>query len=270
MSLKKKIAEKTGMKNLPSHYQIIGHVFLAKLSRLDKMQKKVFAKAVMEILPYIKTVCEIKCIKGTFRKPKTSRILGGSMETVHKENGILYKLDVSKIMFSKGNMLERQRLVNQIRNGETIIDMFAGIGYFSLGIGKLSKAEKIYSIEKNPLSFKYLRENIKLNNIKNISPILGDCRKIKKIKADRILMGYFPGTEKFLKTAFSFLNNKGIIHYHNIYARNDLMKPIEDVDKAAKKAGYIIKSFKQRTVKSYNAAKDHIVLDVEISKINQI
>ncbi|MBI4894969.1 MAG: class I SAM-dependent methyltransferase family protein [Candidatus Aenigmarchaeota archaeon] len=268
MTLKQKISTAAGIpvEKLPSRYQIIGNVLLAKLFYLDKNEKKKFALAVKQLLPYIETVCEIKEISGKLRKPKIVKIIGKKTETVHKENDILYKLDVSKIMFSKGNLLERKRLLENINSEEVIVDMFSGIGYFSLSISK--KCKKVYSIEKNPLSFRYLKENIILNKIENIKPIIGDSRKLRiKEKATRVLMGYFPGTEKFLPAAMKFLDKKGIIHYHNLYKRGDLTTPISDIDKAAKKAGFKIISFKQRTVKSYNPTLDHIVLDVGLEKL---
>ena len=269
MSLKEKLSEKSQISEelLPSRYQIIGDILLAKLFYLNKKEKKEFAKAAIKVLPYIKTVCEVKQIKGEYRKPKIVKLLGKSTETTHKENNVFFKLDVSKIMFSKGNLLERKRLLDNVQKNEVIIDMFAGIGYFSLPLSK--KCKKIYAIEKNPISFKYLKQNIKLNKLDNIKPILADCRKLKiKEKADRIIMGYFPHTEKYLKSSMNFLKDKGIIHYHNLYNRNDLIKPLEDVEKAPKKANFKIISFKQRTVKSYNPKKDHVVLDIELEKIS--
>ncbi len=284
MALKEKIAEisKIPLEKIPSRYQIIGHVFLTKLFNLNKSEKKAFALAVKQILPYIETICEIKEISGKFRKPKIVKLLGKKTETIHKENDILYKLDVAKIMFSKGNALERKRLLDNIGKDEVIFDMFSGIGYFSLPIAK--KCKKVYSIEKNKLAFKYLKENIKLNKLENIKPILGDSRKVRvKEKANRILMGYFvnqrfakskkasiskdfSGTEKFLPAAMKFLDKKGVIHYHNLYKRGDLTTPISDVEKASKKTDFKITSFKQRVVKSYNPLLDHIVLDVVLEK----
>jgi len=79
-------------------------------------------------------------------------------------------------MFSKGNLTERKRLVDQVKEGETIVDMFSGIGYFSLGLAKFSKAKKIYAIELNPESYHYLWENIKLNKVEDkIIPVFGNC-----------------------------------------------------------------------------------------------
>lgn len=267
MTLKEKICALSGipLEKLPSRCQIIGHVFLAKLFYLDKTEKKGFAKAVKQVLPYIETVCEILEIKGNLRKPKVVKLIGKKTETIHKENDILYKLDAAKIMFSKGNLSERKRLLENIHPQETIIDMFAGIGYFSIPIAK--KCKSLYAIEKNPLSFRYLKENVKLNKLENIKPILGDSKKIRiKEKADRILMGYFPNTQKFLPAAMKLLGNKGVIHYHNLYKRNDMTTPISDVEKASKKTDFKIVSFKQRTVKSYNPILDHVVLDIELEK----
>src|SRR3989344_4183378 len=196
MSFKKRLAEKTGLEErlLPSSYQIIGDVLLIKFMKIRSLgQKQKIASSIIELLPYVKTVCEIKKISSEFRTPKIKRLIGNGTITTHKEHSILYKLDVAKIMFSKGNLYERQRLISKIKKDEIIVDMFAGIGYFSLPLSK--KCAKVYSIEKNPVAYKYLKKNIKLNKIKNIEPILGDCRKIKiSVKADRIIMGYLPHT----------------------------------------------------------------------------
>ena len=93
--------------------------------------------------------------------------------------------------------------------------MFAGIGYFSIPIGVHSNAKQVYSIEINPNSFHYLKENIKLNKINNIIPLLGDCMDITpEYSADRIIMGYVKTTHHYLKTAIDSLNKGGVIHYH--------------------------------------------------------
>ncbi|MCX6818913.1 MAG: class I SAM-dependent methyltransferase family protein [Candidatus Aenigmarchaeota archaeon] len=271
MSFKQKLSEKTGIdkKLLPSSYQIIGDVLLLKFMKIKSIkQKKRVASAIMKLLPYIKTVCEIIKVEKEFRVPKIRKLAGNGTETTHKEHGILYKLDVSKIMFSKGNLNERQRLITKIKPGEIIIDMFAGIGYFSLGLAKFSKAKKIYAIEKNPVAFNYLKENIKLNKIKNIEPILGDNREITeklKEKADRIIMGYFPKTEQFLPFALMILKKKGIIHFHNTYKENELwQKPINEIKIACH--GFTYKILEKKKVKSIAPRTWHVVLDIEIHK----
>jgi tRNA wybutosine-synthesizing protein 2 len=118
-------------------------------------------------------------------------------------------MDVSKIMWSKGNHAERQHMIHIAKPNEIIVDMIAGIGYWCIPIAKHTKVKEIVAIEKNPVSFKYLQENIRANYISNITPILGDCRNVKDLpKADRIIMGYFPNTIKFLPAALK-ISKKG-------------------------------------------------------------
>ena len=232
------------------HYQKIGQVII-----LSKNNKEL-AKKLLEKIPNTKTVMYRKgWIKGEFRKPELIKLSGNGTETIHKEYDCFFKLDVKEIMWSKGNMGERKRMIQTAKPGETIIDMFAGIGYFSIPIAVHSKVKKIYSIEKNPVSFNYLKENIKLNKITNIDPIFGDCTKVEiKEKADRVLMGLLPSAKEFLPKALEFVKHGGIIHYHGIDGEipKKLKKDVEDY-------GKIIKKVK---IKSWAPRKYHWVLDV--------
>lgn len=265
MSFRQKLASATGIDEglLPSSYQIIGNVLLLRFMKIKEIrQKKRIALSIPKLLPYVKTVCEISGVEKEFRTPQVRKLAGDETETVHKEHGILYKLDASKIMFSKGNLFERQRLVRLVKKDETVIDMFAGIGYFSLPLAKHVK--KIYAVEKNPVAFRYLKKNIKLNRIKNVEPILGDNRTLKlEGIANRIIMGYFPNTEKFLPFAINMLKQKGTIHFHNTYKMNELWeKPIRQLDKL----GINYKITRKKKVKSVAPKTYHVVLDVTVRK----
>lgn len=266
MSFKDAVAKDTGIdKNLlPSSYQIIGDVLLIKFMKIkNASQKKSVAKALMKITK-VSTVCEIKEVSGELREPKIVNILGSSTETIHKENNIRYKLDVSKIMFSKGNLSERKRLIDKIKPGETIVDMFAGIGYFSIPIAKFSRASHVYAIEKNKVAFQYLKENIKLNKITNIEPINDDCRNVT-IKADRILMGYFPKTEQFLPHALNMSKSGTVIHFHNTYRKDELWnKPLSDIKKQCEAANLKFKVLDKIKVKSFAPNVYHVVVDFEV------
>jgi len=261
MSFRQKLAKKCGIKEslLPSGYQIIGEILLIKFMKIRSVaQKKKVAKAIIKLLPFVKTVCEIKHVSGELREPKIVKLIGKTTKTIHKENNILFSIDVSKVMFSKGNLAERKRLIKQVKKNEVIVDMFAGIGYFSLGIAKFTKAKRIISIDKNRNAIKFLKENIKLNKIKNIDPILGDNMKIKIINVDRILMGYFPKTERFLPHALKMTKKGTIIHFHNTYRKNELWKkPIHDIKKACENC----KILSKRKVKSTAPNVYHVVID---------
>ena len=68
-------------------------------------------------------------------------------ETINKENGCLFKLDLAKVMWSKGNNNERLRIAKLVGDGETVIDMFAGIGYFSIHIAVHSNAKRSFPLK---------------------------------------------------------------------------------------------------------------------------
>ena len=264
MSFKDELSKKVSIEKekLPASYQRLGDVILLKLLRIEnKKEKKKIGKAIQDLYPNVKTVCEMKRVKGEYREPKVKKLSGDGFETIHKEHGIKYKLDVSKIMFSKGNLSERKRLINQVKKDDIVVDMFAGIGYFSLPIAKYVK--KIIAIEKNPTAYKYLNENVKLNNISNIKTINNDCRDVKlKENVNRVLMGYFPHTEKFLDKAFEIVSKKGTIHYHNTYHEDELWeKPIKEIKKNAEENGYKISNINKRKVKTIAPNVWHVVLD---------
>src|SRR3989344_127938 len=267
MSLKMKIAKISGVMEVPGSWQFIGDIALAKFSTSPAKKKKI-AAAVISILKNVKTVCEIKEIGGEFREPVISVLAGPGTATIHKENDVLYKIDIAKVMFSKGNLTERKRLLPQIKESDTVIDMFAGIGYFSLPIAKFTKANVI-AIEKNPNSYNFLTDNVALNKLTNVTAIQGDCKIAARGlggRADHVLMGYFPGTEEFLPAAMFMTKNGGVIHYHNIYFEKDLWKkPMGEIDMIAKAMNRKYEIVTKKKVKSVGPRKWHVVIDFKVS-----
>lgn len=272
MRFRKRLAEITGLKQsiLPDGYQAVGDIALLKLPDAEESEKKRIAEGVLKLLPYLKCVCEIKSVKGEFRQPETALLAGSRTETIHTENGVRYHIDVSKTMFSKGNVFERQRLIGKIRKGETVVDMFAGIGYFSLPIARHTEAGKIVAIEKNLDAFRFLKDGIKLNGATNIDAVWGDCRDFaESVKdfADRVIMGYLPGTEAFLPQAIAIAKSGAAVHFHNIYGKKHLWKkPVADIENACRQQGCKYKVLGKRKVKSYRPNVFHVVVDFQVMK----
>jgi len=147
-----------GLGPLPRSYNILGKVLVIKLKPEVYRYRKKIGKAILEILPYIHSVVLDRGITGSKRKPKIEVIAGcKNTETLHKEHGARFLLDVSKIMWSKGNKKEKEIMMKAVKPGEIVVDMFAGIGYWSIFLAK--KAKKVYSIDINPIAIKYLQKN---------------------------------------------------------------------------------------------------------------
>lgn len=253
---------------LPNGFQQIGTIVILNLKEALWNRKKIIAEAVQKIVSYCNAVCLNKgAIYGQFRTPQIELILGQSTETIHREHGTLYKLDISKVMFAKGNINERKRYPKLVKN-EIIFDLFAGIGYFCLNIARLANPKRIYAFEINPTAFNYLLENIRLNKVEDkIIPILGDCRiealKIKE-KADRIIMGLLPSPKDALPTAFKVINpKKCIFHYEGLLKNTDAPEVLlEDVSSVGRQFNKNVKLEHVEYIKSYKPHESHVCLDI--------
>lgn len=100
-----------------------------------------------------------------FRTPKVSLLLGDNGWVTHIDNGIKYTFDVTKCMFSAGNITEKMRVGNFDCHGQTVVDLYAGIGYFVLPYLVHSKAALVYACEWNENAIEALKRNLKLNGV---------------------------------------------------------------------------------------------------------
>lgn len=259
-------------KLLPAGFQRIGHIVILNLSPEIVPLAREMAGLLLEKYKYVRTVClKEDSVQGELREPRI-RWIAGDRETVttHRENGCRFRLDVTKVMFSKGNLSERARIPPLVSSGETVADLFAGIGYFSIPIAVHSRARRIYSVELNPNAFRFLKENIRLNKAQSrITPILGDCRKVLMGDiADRVIMGYLPRTHEYLPAAFEALKPEGgTIHYHDTFHRDELWeKPFDLLDTRGFRAGYSLRKVSHRAiVKEFAPNVFHVVVDAEFS-----
>jgi tRNA wybutosine-synthesizing protein 2 len=219
-------------------------------------------------IPGVNRIVKLGRISGLKREPNVEVIVGEGTETIHRENKCSFKLDVSRIMWSKGNTTERKRMSTIANQGETVVDMFAGIGYFSIPMAVHSKPAKIYSIEINPVSYDYLCENVHLNKVEDIlEPILGDCREIAPLGvADRVLMGYIGNTNEYLDVAMDVLKEGGTIHYHeSVPDKLKFSRPIDRINKAAIAADReVVEVVNKRIIKPYSPGVYHVVVDAKI------
>lgn len=262
---------------LPRGFQTIGRVIIIRLNPVLLDKKILIAKKYMELLPSTRSVyLNMGKIKGKYRTPENIVFLVGEDNPIveHKEHGVIYKFDFTKIMFSMGNLNERKFLATLVKENEVIVDMFAGIGYFSLPIAKHSKPKIIYSIELNLESFKFLTENIKINHLDDIIvPISGDSKseviKLSKsgVRADRVIMGVFPAPKDFIKEALTLIKESGTtFHYEGVATKENYISLFNEFKEIAEASNYKCELLSKRFVKSYGPHLYHIVVDIVVCK----
>ncbi len=256
---------------IPEKWEKIGDVLIFVLSPKLNTYKQIISEKYAEILKCKTVLNDIGGIYSEYRVPHVEFIYGSNETvTIHKENGIKYKLDPLNIMFSSGNMNERIRMAKISNKSEIVVDLFAGIGYFTLPIAVYSKPKKIFACEKNKISYDYLCDNIVLNNILDIvQPIKGDNRKVApKNVANRIIMGYIGDTYKFLPTAFKCLKDcRGIIHYHDKYPEEIVPdKPLRQIQEIADDYNRFVKLINYKRVKTFAPGISHFVFDIKLEE----
>lgn len=257
----------TELSQVPSGWHVLGDLIIISIPEELDEKKLLIAEALLSMYPKCKSVVRDFGIEGQFRQPKRELLLGSGTETIHKEHGCFFKQDVTKVMYSKGNLEERKRM-SRLGNGETVVDMFAGIGYFSIPMAVHARPEKIISIEINPESFAYLKENIKMNHVEDIiTPVPGDCFQVApEREADRVIMGYVGTTHHYLEPAIKALKKSGgVLHYHETVPENlARTRPEERIKKAAESLGKKVEVLETRKIKKYSPGVLHVVVDARI------
>ena len=228
---------------------------------------------VAEILQANRIGIQNEIDSGPTRKSQLELVHGGDGWVVHRENFVEYEFDATQVMFSSGNVTERRRMGEIARENEIVVDLFCGIGYYTLPILVKNKIKHVYSCEWNDNAIKALKFNLENNNVsKKCTIIEGDNRLTTKEltdKADRVLLGLLPTSEGSYQVALSCLKPKGgVLHIHGLSPSNDYQRFVTETCKKLLdiNAKYKITDIQINKIKSYAPHWDHLVLDIEIGK----
>jgi tRNA wybutosine-synthesizing protein 2 len=270
--LKDQLKKEVPLDVLPHRLRVLGHVAIIWLTTEALPYKNLIGQTVLEYHPRIRSVIRrTAAISGPFRQPSVELIAGSpNTETSFKENGIHFHIDPMKVMFSLGNKAERIRM-SRVGKAAFVIDMFAGIGQFSLPIAVHSRPRILHAIEWNPDAFHYLEQNIHANNVNDrVKAHFGDTEQItptiSKGEADIVIMGLIKGTAKYLVQGISALRSGGILYFHEISSHSDLHKLIiPKMHQIASKNGRQIELTEERQIKTYNQKQSHFVLVVRVN-----
>jgi tRNA wybutosine-synthesizing protein 2 len=251
----------------PVAWRRIGDIIILRLDKASQNHRPTIGRIVGEVLS-AKTVVEDRSgIHGAWRVPDIRVLWGNGTETVHLEAGVRYKLDLASVMFSSGNLAARVSLPKRVPPNAVVVDLFAGIGYFSLPIASRRPSTLVYACEMNPASYRFLKENIRLNRLSNVVPLLGDCRTTSPQRtADWVLMGHFDARE-YLDVAFRTLRDRGTILYHELCPKEQYpLAPIERVAEAARTAWYRVRTTRTAIVKSYAPGILHVAVEADVER----
>jgi len=257
-------------------YDVIGDIAVIRVLEPLNPRSGIIAEAIMQTHKRVKTVLrQASPILGDLRLRKLEWIRGErKTETFHKEFGCVFKVDLEKCYFSPRLSHERMRIAKLVKPNEVIVNMFAGVGCYSIVIAKHSEAKKIFSIDINPVAVQCIQENIEINKVRErVFPVEGDAKKIVEEKlrnvANRVLMPLPEKAYEYLDSAMLALKPTGgwISYYEFEHARKD-ENPVE---KTKRKVFEKLQNFNVnfeipfgRVVRTTGPNWYQVVIDIEI------
>ena len=262
-------------RKIPHSLDVIGDIAIIEIPIELKKYDKILGEAILQANKNIKVILSKSSpIKSPYRLRNYTFISGEKRtDTIHLEYGCKYFLDIAKVYFSPRLSQEHNRVASLIKPREVIIDLFAGIGPFSIPIAKKNPSSKIFSLDINPFAIDFLKKNIKLNRVDNkIVPYLGDARSIVNDHlsglADRVIMNLPEKAVDFIDVACNALKSSGgIIHYYEFIQHPD------SIEKAQLRLTNLIKQVKRnvdkfifiKNIKETAPYQHQVVFDIKIN-----
>ena len=263
------------MATISTSYDIVGSIaVLRPLSETNKA--RAIAAKIMSIHKNVKTVLSQEGkIAGVFRLRSLSYVAGEDRKlTLHRESNCLFSVDLEKCYFSTRLSHERLRISKLVKPGETVVNMFAGIGCFSILIAKHAAPDLVFSIDINPAAIALMRENIRLNAVYGkVIPLLGDSERIVSHHlqgvADRVLMPLPEKALDYLPAALSALKSSGgWIHLYDFQHATKNEDPLEktmiNIGEKMSQMGFQFEYTFSRVVRSVGPNWYQTVLDMRV------
>lgn len=208
--------------SVPHAIDFVGNIAVIEVPTELKDHKKAIGEAILKTHKRVNTVlAKSGAVEGVYRLREFKVIAGiEKTATTHREYGCVYNVDLAKTYFSPRLSNEHNRVASQVKEGETVVDMFAGVGPFSILIAKKRENVKVYAIDVNPDAVEFLKKNIAVNRVENkVMPILGDVRQVVRERligvADRVIMNLPEKAIEHIDVACEAIKSKGgIMHYY--------------------------------------------------------
>lgn len=204
-----------------SAFDQVGDIVIIKVPDNLAAKKQLVAEAILANVKTAKAVfAQASAVKGDYRIRDLEFVAGENRTvTEYREHGCRFRVDVARAYFSPRLSTERQRIASLVQDGETVVNMFAGIGTYSVIIARAVKTCRVYSIDSNPVANDLCIENARLNKVSGrVTPVCADASEAIKAQlasvADRVVMPLPERAREFVGPAVLALKEgRGVVHY---------------------------------------------------------
>jgi tRNA (guanine37-N1)-methyltransferase len=264
------------MSEIPRSFDIVGDIAVLETSPKLSEYEKIIARGVMRFQPSLRAVfAKAGDVSGEDRVRPLRHLAGEERtETIHHEFGCAFKLDLSKVFFSPRLSTEHERIAKQVGRGESVVDMFAGIGPFSVMIAKRQSSVEVNAIDSNDIAVKFIRENVRLNRVsERVHVHEGDAREVVKASlernATRVIMNHPSRSNEFLDAACNVLRESGgILHYYRFVGGKDWEAKVKtEFEEEVTRSGYRVAGNPiVQQVREVGPMKWQVALDAHVVK----
>jgi len=260
--------------SLPQALDVIGDIAVIEIPPELKTYGSLIGEAILKTHKNVRTVlAKVGAVTGTYRLRDFEVIAGEHRTTtIHKEHGCQYNVNVATAYFSPRLSHEHNRVASLVQKGETVVDLFAGVGPFSVLIAKKNADARVYAVDINPEAIELLNRNTRLNRVENrVIPILGDAKQAVAERllgvADHVIMNLPEKAIEFVDTACKAVKpTGGTVHYYAFIRLPDSLENAqqrfsEAVEKAGRKVDALLSA---KTIRETAPYEWQVVLDARI------
>jgi tRNA (guanine37-N1)-methyltransferase len=260
--------------SLPRALDVVGDIAILEVPAELETHKKTLGEAILKTHRNVHTVlAKAGAVSGTYRVRDLEFLAGeNKTQTLHKEYGCTYYVDVAKAYFSPRLSTEHMRVASLVQSGEVVVDLFAGVGPFAVPIAKRQVDVKVYAVDINPDAVELLKCNIRLNRVDDrVVPVLGDARNIVNEKlsgaVDRVIMNLPETASEFIDVACKALKPAGgVVHFYGFIRHPQTVQDLaEEFRVAVEKEGRkVVATQYAKTVRETAPYEWQAVLDAQV------
>ncbi len=244
--------EHPGRESLPRH-ELVGGIAILQEEDQPGAEKILASRPSLHTAVYARGE-----VSGEFRTRELVFLAGRrTTRTEVTEHGHMFSVDLAGAYFSARLSTERQRILAQVREGESVLDMFAGVGPFAITLA--ARAGFVAAADLNPLAVALMMENLARNRVRNVLPLLADARHLPGLlpwRFDRIVMNLPLAGGEFLQEAFCLIRPGGTIHFYALVSAAG-----EHNGRIQELGGTVLA---EREVRSYSPGQWHAVYDIAV------
>jgi tRNA (guanine37-N1)-methyltransferase len=260
--------------SLPQAFDVVGDIVIIDIPRELKTYQTLIGEATLNIHRNLKTVlAKAGDISGVYRVREYTHIAGeNKTRTIHLEFGCRYHVDLARAYFSPRLSHEHERVASQVQGGETVADLFAGVGPFAVLIGKRQPEAKVYAADLNPYAVELLEVNVRVNRVESrVFPLCVDAREVAATKfkglADRVIMNLPETAIDFVDAACNAVKpGGGVVHFYAFIRQPDSIENLKRrFAEAVAKNGRKVEAFLYaRSIRETAPFESQVVLDAKI------